>query len=611
MGRNETRKLVKTQAAPGILTGVFLMWALTPGWTQGEFPPGRVIEVRPDSGEATLRFPEGTAPVAGSAGFIQSRRGSVDFRVTQARSEFEVVVREEDRDSMSGVQAGDRAFLYPSHSAVLRQTEESFGRIDALLEGLPPERESVLEQAPDLLADVTAEVLGDYEAWLLQLEAEDLPIVPDLEGRAPPVLDLPLYPDLEVRQTLRTGVDYDQFVFHATSESGAPRRTERQIGRYARWNYIESGDLDRYRNLYFENELEVNQDFLYEEMDFTVKRELPNGDRFWWENRSILKVFQNDQGDSFLQNDFEARYVKKLSDKWEWQKGIDLDFRHEYETDRDDGYLHGTFISEWNYRDGFDKWVDIGYELTREIRNDPENRSQDYWEHRLLTHVFSIEDEVSFDFDGDFYYRDYNQPGSEEDEFISVWTATCRRRLSDSLSKGWRLTMEPRFYPTTEDLNSNALRAELARLYEYTEGTELFVTFEPRFGQVFHFGSVPEEIPLDPRLPRDKSDGDYREAGLNLSVSWFPSEKWRVNFFEDVYHRWFPQGETGVTAFYLFDFPRIADFTGTFTSLSVDYIPQKDLEFSFTLSHSKQFYDTFDENESSTFNVGLEATYRF
>lgn len=98
---------------------------------------------------------------------------------------------------------------------------------------------------------------------------------------------------------------------------------------------------------------------------------------------------------------------------------------------------------------------------------------------------------------------------------------------------------------------------------------------------------------------------------MNLSLSWFPNERWRVNLFEDVFHRWFPHGETGVTAFYLYDFPRIADFTGVLSTVSIDYIPRKDLEISLRAAHAKQFYDVFDENESSSFNIGLEATYRF
>ncbi len=602
---------VNARSALAVITILSITLVLESAWTQSDLLPGRVLEVRPDRGQATLRFSVTTELSTGSLGFIQSRQGPVDFRVTNKLSESDINVREENRQTMSAVRVGDRALLYPSKSVLLKQTEDSFDKIDRLLESIPTEDKSILEQAPDLLADVTDETLLDYEAWLLQLESEEISISPDSTMDSLGKDMKPHYPDLEVNQTLRTGVDYDQFVFHATSEFEAPRRTERQIGRFVSWNYVESGDLDSERHLYFENEIELNQDFFYEEMNFTVKRDLPSGDRFWWDNRSIWKVFQNDQGDSFVQNDFEARYIQKLSDEWEWQRGFEIDLRHEYEADRDDGFIRGTLISEWNYREGFDKWVDIGYELTRESRFDSDNSSQDYWEHRLLTHVFTLDDDVSFDFDGDFYYRDYNQPGSEEDEFISVWTATCRRRLNDSFSKGWRLTMEPRFYPTTEDLNSNALRAELARLYEYSKGTELFVTVEPRFGQVFHFGEVPDDIPLDPRLPRDKSDGDYREAGMNFSVSWFPNDQWRVNLFEDVYHRWFPEGETGATAFYLFDFPRIADFTGTYSSLSVDYIPKESLQFSLTVSHSKQFFDTFDENESSTFNVGLEATYRF
>lgn len=602
---------MKLKQILGIFLVLFSFFGTAAGVCQTEGFPGRVIDIRSERGQATLRFPPGSSLEAGATGLIQSNRGPVDFRVVNLPNESEATVREERRGSFTDVRIGDRALLYPTRKTILEKTSESLDRIDALIEERASADTNVPSSAPDLLAEVTDEVLLDYEAWLMLLESET--VVPELPIELEEIDETKpsIYPDLEVRQTLRTGVDYDQFVFHATGEEHAPRETRRQIGRYLRWNYVELGDLDPQRNLFFENELEANQDFLYEEMDFTVKKDLPNGDRMWWDNRSIWKAFNNNQGDSFIQNDLEVRHVRKLSKEWEWQRGFELDFRHEYEAEQDDGYLRGTFISEWNYREGFDKWVDIAYEFTREVRNDPENRSQEYWEHRLLTHVFSLRDEVSFDFDGDFYYRDYNQPGSDEDEFISVWTATCRKSVSDEFSKGWRLTMEPHLYPTTEDLNSNALSAELARLYEYTSGTELYVTVEPRFGQVFHFGEVPADIPLDPRLPRDKSDGDYREAGMNLSVSWFPNEQWRINLFEDVYHRWFPAGETGVTAFYLFDFPRIADFTGTYSSLSIDYIPEEDLEFSLNVSHSKQFYDTFKENDSSSFNIGLEATYRF
>lgn len=599
------------RSLPGVLTPL-LFFAFIPSTAQpqSEAGAGWVIEVRADRGEAVVRFPEGAEVSVGDAGTIYSRQGPVDFQVSSLRTPSEGVVRFEDDGRIEGVRPGDRASLRLPLSRVRREVSESLDRIDALLMDASPEAMIPIDLAPDLLTRATGETLLDYEAWLLQLESEE--VAPAFRISEPPPTERPpTFPNLTTRQWLRTGVDYDQFVYHATGEAGAPRLTERQIGRTVRWNLLRSGSLDPHRRLSFENRFEANQDFVYEEMNLGVQRELPGGDRFWWNNRSILKVFQNDQGDSFFQNDLEARHVRKLSENWEWQRGVRLDWRTEYDETRDDGFLRGSVLSEWNYRDGFDSWGDLGYELTREIRNDSENSSQEFWEHRLYGRWFQFEEDSRFDFSADFFYRDYNQPGTEEDEFTSVWTAAVRRRASDQLMKGWRLTLEPRLYPTTEDLNSNAVRAEAARIYEFNRGSELFLSLEPRIAQVFHFGEVPDDIPLDPRLPRDKSEGDYREAGLNFSLSWFPNERWRVNLFEDVYHRWFPHGETGVTAFYLYDFPRIADFTGVLSTLSIDYIPRKDLELSLRASHTKQFYDVFDENESSSFNIGLEATYRF
>ena len=571
---------------------------------------GRVVQVRPERGEARIAALGETPIPVGGRGQVQSRIGPVDFRVVTTIQANEALVREERRGEFSQVRVGDTVFLYPNSKEVSDAAKESLEQLDRLLGGEPLLSTDLSEAAPDFLAEVTGETLDDYEAWLLQLEGESIaPPVPPVG--APRREEIPFYPDLKTHQTVRTGVDYDRFVFNATTEEGSPRRVEEQIGRFLRWRYDRSGDLWENHFVRFENDFEANDYSTYEEMSFHERRELPNGDSLWWDNRSIWKVFQNDQGDSYLLNDFETRYVKKLSDRWDWQTGLRAEWKREYDTETDDGYKRGTLLSEWNYRDGFDKWFDFSYEFAREVRNDPRNRPQDYWEHRLEAQYYLFGGDWTYDLFAESYYRDYNQPGSEQDEFVSLLTGSARRKLSDTWTLGLRTEFEPRFYPTTNDTNSNAVRADLTPFLEYASGGSLFLSLEPRVSQVFHFGRVSDDVVLGPTLPRKKSDGDYREAGLGFSLNWLADERWRLSLFQDVYHRWFPHGETGAIAFYLFDFPRLADSTNLYSSFSVDYLCSEDLELSFRVSHTRQLFRTFDDNDTSSFNAGIEAVYRF
>jgi hypothetical protein len=455
--------------------------------------------------------------------------------------------------------------------------------------------------------------MDDYEAWLLELESESLPAIePSLEVLEDIEEEIPFYPDIQTSQYIRTGVDYDRFVFTATEEVEATVQTREQIGRYFHWDFLQEGDLWEGDYLRFENDFEANDIFVHEEVDLYREIELPGGDRYWWRNRSLWRNYLNDQGDPFLLEDFEVRRIRPISEEWERQIGLRGIYKKEYRTDSDDGYFRGSFLYEWNYRKDFDRWFDLSYEFTSETRNDPERAELDYLEHRIYWQYFRFEEDWSMDLYGDSYYRDYNQPGTEEDEVLSLFTGTLRRKMDAEWTRGYRARLEPRFYPTTADLDSNAVGVQVSTFLEYSkEDGSLFLTLEPRVGQVFHFGRVPSDIVLSPGLPRDKSDGDFREAGLGFSLSWYPNERWRVNLFEDIYHRWFPAGETGETAFYLFDFPRIADSTNLFSSFSVDYLCSENLEISLRASHTKQIYSQYDENDTESLNVGIEALYRF
>lgn len=597
-----------------VLGTLFLLFGPFPQIGQARLEPlqGRVTDARPERGEVRIAIPPPGVVRVGDRGQIQSRSGPVDIRVIGLDTPGQVRAREERRGAVEPVRPGDSVLLFPSVARIEEEAAQSLTNLDQLLSREETEPLEALELAPDFLAEVTGATLEDYELWLRLLESESVESIGEAEIL--PLLPkepVPIYPDIDTYQTIQTGVDYDRFVFNATQTETADEQVREQIGRFFRWNYVQSGEPWKDQLLRFENEFEANEIFLFEEMDFRRDYEFSNGDRFWWENRAIWKVFLNDQGDPFFLDDFESRYVKKLSDKWDWQTGLIAQHKREYNTDTDDGYSRMTLLSEWNYRDGLERWFDIAYEFTREVRNDPERDEQDYWEHLIETQFFQFEEDGSLDLFGEVFYRDYNQPNDEQDLVNGLLIGTGRRKMSDRWTLGVRNTLEPRYYPTTEDVNTNAIRAEAAPFLEYNRDGKLFVTAEPRIGQVFHFGEVSDRIILEPGVPRDKSDGDYREAGFSLSASWFPNEKWRLNLYQDTYRRWFPHGETGETAFYLFDFPRIADSVNFFGSVSVDYLCSKDLEISFRVSHSRQMYDTFDENDTESLNVGVEATYRF
>jgi hypothetical protein len=593
---------------------LFFLSSLVPQICEARLEPlsGRVTDVRVDRGEVRVALTSQDGVQIGDRGQIQSRSGPVDIRVIGIDSPGEVRAREERRGGIEPVRSGDTVILFPSAARVEEEAAKSLTNLDRLLTREQAGPLEALELAPDFLAEVTGTTLEDYEMWVQILESEPLESIGELEvPLIGPKEALPVYPDIATYQTIQTGVDYDRFVFNATQTETAGEVVREQIGRFFRWNYVQSGDVWKDRFLRFENEFEANEIFLFEEMDFRRDYEFANGDRFWWENRAIWKVFLNEQGDPFVLDDFETRYVRKLSEKWGWQTGLIAQHKREYNTDSDDGYSRMTLLSEWNYRDGFERWFDVAYEFTREVRNDPERDEQDYWEHLIETQFFQFEEDWSLDLFGEFFYRDYNQPNDEQDVYNGLVIGTGRRKLSDRWTLGLRNTVEPRYYPTTEDVNTNAIRAEAAPFVEYKRDGKLFVTAEPRVSQVFHFGEVSDNIILGPGVPRDKSDGDYREAGISLSASWFPNDQWRLSLYQDTYRRWFPHGETGESAFYLFDFPRIADSVNFFGSLSVDYLCSEDLELSFRVSHTRQVYDTFDENDTESLNIGVEATYRF
>jgi hypothetical protein len=562
-----------------------------------------VVDVNAERGMARLSLSEPSTVHPGNRGEILGRGGAAEFTVESA-GRMEVRVRAEREGGFEEVRVSDTAVIYPAASRVLDSAEKSFQNIDSLLAKPEKAPETALEAAPDLLSDVTGDVLLDYEAWLQQLESEPSAIPGSKEAlpkEKKRKKKIPFYPNFRVSQRIRTGVDYDRTVTDSTAEV--------ETGRFLLWDYERRGEWWKDHDYRLENELEKTDDFIYEEFDYRVRRTLWNGDRFWWRNRFIWKDFQHKVGDSFLYDDFEVRRIKRLSENWDWQRGLEVQARREYEADVDHGYTRLRGISEWNYHKDYDTFFDLSYELTKELRNAPEDADQEYLDNLLFMRYSKNLDDWDFYVTGREEYRDYPQPGNQSDRLYSEWYGSARRKFTDEWSAGIQGRLEGGYYRFTEDRDSNYVVVELSPFLDYW-GEKTSFSLSPRIAQAHYFGSVPEEIFLQEGFPRDKSEADYREVGFYASFSWFPDEVWRLTLSNDLYHRWFPGGETGAVVDYL-EALLLADSTSNLASLYLTYRPCKTLEFSVFVSHSVEIHGEYTENDFSNFNAGLEALYRF
>lgn len=563
---------------------------------------GRVVDVDAERGEARLAVPDSDGIDRGARGEILGRGGPVEFSV-QSTSGNSVVVRDSNRDGFANVQPGDTAVLFPSPSRLLEDSQSRIEAIDRLLAAPQEQPVLTLEQAPDLLADVTGEVLEDYEAWLHQLEGESavIPSTTKTEAAELGRSEIPVYPNYEVFQELRSGVDYDRTVTDSTAEN--------RIGRFASWEYEVLGELWEGIEYRANNLLEQNESYLIDEFDFRFDREFGNGDRFWWRNRAALKVFRNDEGDSYVYDDLEARYVRKISENWEWQRGVEIETRQEYEASPNRGFSRFRGILEWNYQKDYETFFDLSYELTQEIRSADEDAEQEYLEHLVDARYSTVLGK--WDLYGTIRseYRDYAQPEDQSDYWVTEGYGSARYKLTDEWSTGVQARTDVRKYFFTEDFDSDSLFGELAPFLDYW-GEEFSLSFSPRIGGRHYLGEVPDDVILLSDSPRDKSDGDWFEAGFYASLSWYPNERWRVTVSEDIAHRWFPNGETGEFVSYL-DALLIADSTTNLVSIFVSYEPRENLEFSASATHNIEIHPTYDENDFSNLHLGLEVIYRY
>ena len=561
---------------------------------------GRVTEVEVDRGEAMVIVPETEGIRTGVRGEVLSRGGAREVRVVNVRGR-DVRVRARNEAAFESVRVGDTVIFFADRREIVESVEESLKTLDELLGAVEPREVSTLEMAPDLAADVTGDILIDYEAWLLQLESEESAI-PEIEKKKTRDLkDIPFYPNRVVEQRLRIGTDYDRTVADASAENS--------VDQFVRWNVDVDGEWWEGHTYRFGNEMEWNEKFFFEEIDYRVDHELPNGNRYWWRNRAVLKSFARNEGDSFLFNDFEARFIRKLSEEWEWELGGAFEGRHEYEANPDGGFMRGRFISEWNYRKGYDTWMDIGYELTREVRNATDDHDQNYWEHLLNFRYFHSDGDWEYYVTGLEEYRDFNQANNQSDQLRSEWFGEARKRLSDEWAAGLRGRIESDLYRLTDDFDSNRLLGELEPFLDYT-GETLSLSFAPRFAYNHFLGSVPGDVVLLEGEPRKKSDGDSGEVSVYISATWFPNNEWFITASNDLSYQWFPHGETGAFASYL-DAELLANSYSNFASLSIRHQCSEAAEISIYVSHSIQRYTRFNENDFETFHAGIEWLYRF
>lgn len=582
----------------------YLHWTLLPAisaQSMDDLVRGRVADVRPERGEARLSVSDGKDLQPNSEGEIMTRQGPVDFLIERI-SGGDIRIRERRRGDFEKIRVGDLARLYVPASRVLEKAEKSLKEIDQLLETPIEQPPSPLESAPDLLGEVTGDLLLEYEAWLNELEAETLETPSEEEPPPTPRKEkIPFYPNLKVENTIRSGVDINRTVSDTTSEI--------THGRFILWNYQRRLEWWKDNNSRLENQLEQSNEYLYEELDYRRNTTTWNGDHVWWRNRALIKDYRIEGIDSFFYDDFEARRIHKLSPEWQWQRGIEVETRQEYEAKPNRGYLRLRGISEWNYYDEEDTWLDIGVEITQEVRMSGEDSEQEYTEALLTLHYSTRLGDWDFYVTGREEYRDYNQAENRSDRLASEWFGTLRKELTEKWTGGFQWRIEANNFRYTRDYDSDSLLLELAPTLDYW-GDEISLSLSPRLTGKHFFGKVPAGILLFPGSPGNKSEGDWVEAGLYTGLTWTPVPAWRITLSNDIAQRWYPAGETGVTVTYL-EAELLADSLNNLASLSVVYQPRREIEISAFVTHSVEVFSQYDENDFSTFDAGIEATYRF
>jgi hypothetical protein len=561
---------------------------------------GRVVDVRTEQGEARLSISDKEGLSVGQRGEIQSRSGPVEFTV-ESIGTAEVRVRERRNGEFEKVRNGDRVILYLTRTNLVTHVEGSLKNLDSLLAPTLEIPKSVLETGPDQLESVTGETLIDYEAWLKQLESEPSAIPAPPSQVAPKKRGkIPFYPDIEIHQEVQSGADFNRSVSDTTSEE--------TIGRFLRWNYFYRNEWWQDNHWSLENDLQQSDQYRYDELDLRKQVVLWNGDERWYRNRTLWKDYSGDNGESFLYDDLEARQIHKISTEWEWQTGVELETRQEYKADINRGYTRFSGISEWNYQKD-ETWLDIGYALTREIRSATDDADQQYLENLLTLRYSKTIGEWELYLTGREEYRDYEQAENRSDRLESEWFGSLQRKLNEKWTTGIEVNLESDLYRYTEDFDSDNLLLELAPTLDYW-GDEYSLSFSPRLTWKHFLGEVPREIPLPEGSPYQKSEGDYFEVGFYSGVTWFPTPEWHISLSNDLAQRWFPAGETGETVGYL-DALLLAESINNLASLYIDYRPSKNVEISLYVTHTIEVFSQYSENDFSTFNAGIEASYLF